>query len=177
MLSLNVNWQPLTAVCQQLSPHLQHWLGQTGSLTHELKKRSTQFAVNVLAEQTFTLNAQQQAQLNCSQSEALGREVLLYCDEKPMVYAQSWIPLTQEDSLNLTALGTKPLGEVIFQDAQLQRFALEVADFTNHAPMAHLCQSLALPNEPLWGRRSLFALSQQNIMVCEVFLAGAYPYQ
>ena len=61
------------------------------SLTAKLKSRAQLFSVKVLSEQVFNLSQEQQKLLNCTASSALNREVLLMCDEIPMVYAQSWL--------------------------------------------------------------------------------------
>ena len=96
------------------------------------------------------------------------REVMLWCDDMPCVYAQSWLPeSTLEQMQPLARLGAQPLGEYIFQHASLERGAIEVA---------LLEPGLLLPvvgrQQQLWARRSVFSVQQQPLLVQEIFLPG-----
>ncbi|HAU03890.1 MAG TPA: chorismate lyase, partial [Pseudoalteromonas shioyasakiensis] len=129
-VSLAASWQPASAF-PDLTQQQQSWLLEAGSLTAKLKSHCQAFSVEVLNEAPFDLTAEQQALLNTSLSQALNREVLLLCDGKPMVYAQSWLPA--DDTLKkqqLLSMGTRPLGDVIFQDPSLSRTEIEVAEFS-----------------------------------------------
>ncbi|WP_105199557.1 MULTISPECIES: chorismate--pyruvate lyase family protein [unclassified Pseudoalteromonas] len=175
-LSLQAQWQDVERV--SLSAQLLDWLVEPNSLTRRLKSFSEQFAVEVLSERLVDAAAYQGDIFTCDTQQVRVREVILFCDNRPMVYAQSWIPCYEhaEQGVDLTHLGATPLGEVIFQDPQLSRQQLQVADFSANADLLALTQSFNLPNQPLWGRRSRFNLTGQQIMVCEVFLPGAYAY-
>jgi chorismate--pyruvate lyase len=175
-VSLAANWQPASAF-PDLTQQQQGWLLEAGSLTAKLKSHCQAFSVEVLNEAPFDLTAEQQALLNTSLSQALNREVLLLCDGKPMVYAQSWLPA--DDTLKkqqLLNMGTRPLGDVIFQDPSLQRTEIELAEFSQQHAIQALTAHLGLPSNSLWGRRSVFALSNAHFLVAEVFLPEAYIY-
>ena len=90
-VSLSADWQ-CASLFSDLSSAEQEWLFEPHSLTAKLKSRSQCFSVKVLSEQEFELSAEQQQLLGCTQTTALNREVLLLCDNKPVVYAQSWLP-------------------------------------------------------------------------------------
>ena len=93
-LSLSANW--LSDIqTDDLTPTEQEWLFEPHSLTAKLKSKATSFSVKVLSEQAFNLSHEQQQLLGCKTSSALNREVLLLCDNNPMVYAQSWLPNNQ----------------------------------------------------------------------------------
>ena len=89
-LSLSADWQSTSQVCG-LSSAEQEWLFEPHSLTAKLKSQSQRFAVKVLSEQKVNLSQPQQALLSNAVNTVLNREVLLLCDDKPVVYAQSWL--------------------------------------------------------------------------------------
>ena len=86
---------------------------------------------------------------------------------------------TEDDTLKkqqLLSMGTRPLGDVIFQDPSLLRTEIEVAEFSEQHQLGSLINELGLEPQMLWGRRSVFSLSRAHFLVAEVFLPGAYIY-
>lgn len=173
-LSLSANWQ-CASVTNDLSFCEREWLFEPGSLTAKLKESAQHFSVKVLSETVFSLTLEQQQWLKCSAATALNREVLLLCDNIPMVYAQSWLP-TMDTQNPLHNMGERPLGDVIFQNPQLTRTDIEVARFNTQHSIQRLVTQLNLPKQTLLGRRSIFSLPDYQFLVCEVFLPGAYLY-
>lgn len=104
---------------------------------------------------------------------ALVREVHLFCDEQPCVFARTVIPRTtlQGKHRRLTRLGNRSLGAVLFADSTLQRSAPWVAVIgKRHAVfVAATARSVDKP-KTLWGRRSLFYLSGKPLLLSELFL-------
>jgi len=175
-LSLSADWQSTSQVCG-LSSAEQEWLFEPHSLTAKLKSQSQRFAVKVLSEQKVNLSQPQQALLSNEVNTVLNREVLLLCDDKPVVYAQSWLPISNNNTNNqLHNMGERPLGDVIFQDPALKRADIEIARFDDNHSLQSLVSELNLPNRSLLGRRSVFSLHNYKFLVCEVFLPGAYLY-
>lgn len=173
------HWQPPQNV--NLNAYLSDWLLDPSSLTARLKSHSLQFRVELLGQKIE----------NCSAAEAnndivcgepvLVREVLLYCDEIAQVFARSLLPLSSLTGAQqqLAHLGTKSLGQVLFNHPDLQRKKIEVAEFDQNSSVAKLTSTLALQqSQPtLWGRRSVFILDEKPLMVAEVFLPGAIAYK
>lgn len=175
-LSLSANWQ-CTSNVSGLSNTEQEWLFEPRSLTAKLKSRAQHFSVKVLSQKQVNLSQAQQVLLNHEVSTVLNREVLLLCDDKPIVYAQSWLPITNNNTDNqLHNMGERPLGDVIFQDPALTRTDIEIARFDHQHPLQLLVNELNLPVQTLLGRRSVFSLHRYQFLVCEVFLPGAYLY-
>nr|WP_247664812.1 chorismate lyase [Pseudoalteromonas sp. MMG010] len=173
-VSISAQWHDAHCATT-LSSREQEWLLEPHSLTAKLKAHACTFSVNVLNEQRFILTPQQQAMLKCESQYALNREVLLLCDEKPHVYAQSWLPDTANNN-ELHNMGERPLGDVIFQDPHLSRNNIEFAHFEKHHPMQKIVSQLNQPTRSLLGRRSVFSLQNYHFLVCEVFLPEAYLY-
>ncbi|MCQ8878212.1 chorismate lyase [Pseudoalteromonas shioyasakiensis] len=176
-LSLTASWQRGNTVTT-LSQQEQNWLLEPNSLTAKLKRHGRDFSVQVLSEKRFNLSPQQQQLLDCHLSEGINREVLLWCNGEPMVYAQSWLPVTQNmQQQKLLELGDKPLGDVIFQHPELKRTEIEIARFDCHHAVQQLIEQPAQSIKPLWARRSVFSLAHSRFLVCEVFLPKAFIYQ
>lgn len=173
-LTLDNNW--FDFVLDELNETETNWLFETSSLTARLKLNSEFFEVRVLSEVIQDLTLEQADILNVNIQSALFREVVLYCDNKPQVYAQSWIPLDTQKlpSHNLGALGTKPLGEQIFKDPSIKRDIIEIAKFDSSHPVANVAKMLELDELNNWGRRSVLSLASQKLLVCEIFLPGSF---
>ena len=177
-VTLPTVWQQQAA--EKLSDTLADWLYDPSSLTARLKKHCQQFRVEVIGQCIERCQPNEAKNNIIVGEQVLVREVLLYCDDSPQVFARSLLPLhslTGEEQ-QLAHLGTQPLGQVLFNNPKLERQSIEIAKFTQHSSVARLAQALQLSiNNDLWGRRSLFILNNKPIMVAEVFLPNAFAYQ
>jgi chorismate--pyruvate lyase len=164
LFQLDASWQSAGQLV--LPAQLEPWLISQGSLTALLKSRCQAFRLELVTEHWQALP--DFLQQRWQQVEGLKRDVILWCDDKACVYAQSWLPeSTLEQMQPLARLGAQPLGEYIFQHASLERGAIEVA---------LLEPGLLLPvvgrQQQLWARRSIFSVQQQPLLVQEIFLPG-----
>jgi chorismate lyase len=164
LFQLHALWQ--SAQQLPLPQRLEPWLLSQGSLTALLKKRCQEFRLELVTEHWQKLPEPLQQQWQ--QSQGLKRDVILWCDAKACIYAQSWLPeSTLEQMEPLARLGAQPLGEYIFQHDSLERGPIEVA---------LLQAGLVLPvlggQKQLWARRSIFSVQQQPLLVQEIFLPG-----
>ena len=82
--------------------------------------------------------------------------VELIGNQKPVVNARSLIPLT-EDTTDILKIGSRPLGEILFDDPEIKRGHLELGSFQNS-----------------WARRSTFTIGKTNLLVTEIFLESLY---
>jgi len=177
-VTLVTQWQH--NVNNKLSDHLTDWLYDPTSLTARLKKHSDNFRVEVIGQHVEPCQACEANATITTGEQVLVREVLLYCDQQPQVFARSLLPLTSltGEEQQLAHLGTQPLGQVLFNNPQLERQSIAIASFNMHSTVGLLCKDLALPTQDkLWGRRSLFVLNKKPIMVAEVFLPNSFAYQ
>lgn len=171
------HWQAASAWAHLLSPQQQQWLSDDSSLTAKLKAHCSQFSVHLLGQQQATLLADEARWLGDDDAVTV-REVILYCDSKPWVFARSVFPLQalQATQLNLAHLGNRPLGEHLFSQPDLQRSAIEISAFSPHSRVGQLHQQLGFTAHTLWGRRSRFSAAGQHILVAEVFIGAAPLY-
>lgn len=172
------NWQ--SPDLQTLSDHLRDWLLDPSSLTARLKAHCQDFRVEVLGQEIITCGAAEANDDIIAGEQVLVREVLLYCDDVPHVFARSLLPLSSltGEQQKLAHLGTQSLGQVLFNHPDLLRKKIEVTAFNAQSSVANLVNYLAMPThqQPLWGRRSVFVLDAKPLMVAEVFLPGAMAY-
>jgi len=150
---------------------LRSWLLDSGSLTAKLLK---------LSHGDFKVQVLRQAHTRASRSEALTlgigfnelcliREVILRGHNQPWVFARSVLPLSSlTGSLrHLRKQGTRPLGAFLFSQPHLKRSPIALALISGHH--AYLPEALMGVN-PVWGRRSIFSINNQPLLVSEVFL-------
>lgn len=163
-----------------LSEQLQSWLLDPNSLTTRLTSHCHQFRVELLGQKIEPCQAHEAVAAIPEHEKVLVREVLLYCDDKPQVFARSLLPLSSLTGSEqaLADLGTQSLGQVLFNNPSLERKTIEVAEFDLTSSVGKLAQDLQLNiTHSLWGRRSIFMLENKPLMVSEVFLPGAFAYQ
>ena len=151
------------------------WLFDEGSLTRRILFHcKNEFRVEVLSQKWERPMLNEAFRLGVhSEHHALIREVLLYCGDKPWVFARSVLPrktLTGRRRF-LGKLGNRPLGEILFSDPNIQRDDLEVAEIKKGQRMYN-CATKSLVDVPdsVWGRRSIFYLHKKPLLVNEIFL-------
>ncbi len=152
------------------------WLNDRGSLTRRLQERSEgNFSVTVLRQAWGKPRRDEAMALGQSTSQyALIREVILYGHDQPWVFARSVVPLNAlHGKLRfLHTLGNRPLGELLFQNPDIQRGSIQFAQW----PPALLPVNLRNTHPPsvhgsaLWARYSIFHHQNSKLLVSEVFL-------
>jgi len=159
---------------------LLNWLLDPSSLTARLKNHCHDFRVEVLGQKISACDELEANDDIILGEQVLVREVLLFCDNKPQVFARSLLPLkslTGEEK-KLAELGEQPLGQVLFNDPNLVRKGMEVTCFKQPSSLSNLVNQLGLSDATsLWGRRSVFILRNKPIMVAEVFLPDSFAYK
>lgn len=155
-----------------LTPQLKSWLFDSASLTSRLIKYSNNnFSVKMISVKRATPTADEIFALGLkARSHALIREVLLCCANEPVVYARTIIPASSLRGAlrGLVLLGNKPLGAVLFADKLMHRKHIEVAQLQPK----NKCYAWSgyEGDENIWGRRSVFVLKKQSLLVSEFFL-------
>ncbi|MDF1644842.1 MAG: chorismate lyase [Pseudomonadales bacterium] len=159
---------------------LHSWITDNGSLTQKLVAASDgEFEVRVLQEKWQVVrDAEERKLLGLdSDDEALVREVALCCFGSPWVYARSVLPATTlvGPEKQLQFLDNKPLGALLFTHPDMRRGSIHLsrlsAEIVNQRLGAAFCEGLT---EPVWGRASLFFLSDKPLLVSEYFLPVVY---
>jgi chorismate--pyruvate lyase len=177
-ISINTTWQPPAGV--SLNENLLSWLLDPSSLTTRLSQCCEHFRVEVLGQEIQACSVEESTTDIAAEEQVLVREVLLYCDDIPQVFARSLLPLkslTGEEQ-KLAHLGNQSLGQVLFSNKDLYRKCIEISAFSQNSAVYKLANQLELPAQTeLWGRRSTFMLHDKPLMVAEIFLPNAFAYQ
>lgn len=153
---------------------LRRWLSDNGSLTQRLKTRCAVFRVLPLSGGLARPNVDEYAMLDMAPGTlAYVREVLLLCNEVPVVFAHSVLPhpSLRGDWNGISRLGSRPLGEALFSDHRIQRQPLAFRNLRHDHPLFRtLARQHTLNVSSLWARRSAFCLNSHPLLVTEVFL-------
>ncbi len=153
----------------------QDWLFDPGSLTTRLVAHCHgRFHVDLVSQQWQRPMFNEAIRLGCRVDQmALVRQVYLYCDDTPLVFARTVIPHTslQGPKRFLAFLDQRPLGSVLFADPGLRREEVEVARIEpRHRLFATATAAVSPVPAHIWGRRSVFYTGGKPLLVNEVFL-------
>lgn len=156
---------------------LADWLLHTGSLTERLQALTHNFEVRVLGQATIDADESEQAALlDYDKHDWQIREVILYGNGKPWVFARSVLP---EHLCKTTwaTLGNQPLGQRIFNDHNFVRSEFVITQLSNN-PIAGIGEDALTEHETqiLWGRRSAFQIKDWHLLVAEIFLPDCPSY-
>lgn len=152
------------------------WVYEPGSLTKRLRDYyGKRFAVSILFHQWKPAFLSESRLLHApEQHYHLIREVLLHAEDKPLILARTILPTKtiKIAKRNLSHLGTRPLGEVIFAYPDLERLQLEICSAAPNDWSQGLREQIAI-EQAVWGRRTIYAIQKQPLLVSEFFLPGA----
>ncbi len=150
----NLLWHEL-GVVNNIDENILSWLDDDKSLTAKLKQKFKSFAVEILTQEIQKPHKNELEVVDFS-GDCVIREVQLLGDNQIVVFARSVIPITS-DTEDLLKIGSKPLGEVLFNDKSIKRGDLQVTN-----------------SESTWGRRSAFTIGTTKLLVSEFFLENLY---
>jgi len=151
------------------------WLFDAGSLTARIIAACDgQFRVEVISQawQRPMLNEEQCLMIRANRY-ALVRQVYLYCNDIPWVFARTVIPHStlRGKEKHLAHLQSKPLGAVLFADPTMRRSEVEVAEIKHGQRLYHTATARLIDGPAsIWGRRSVFYLHDKPLLVSEIFL-------
>ena len=148
----------------QLKTHLKkqnilEWLNEEGSITTKISSDS-KFKLEILSDDLGIAEDEEYLALDIASEEVRIREVVLYGDLVPLVYARSIIPsLTSSKGYpGLGTIGSKPLGDLLFQSELFIKTRREFAQFETSF------------EDVIWGRRTHYRVRGYPLCVMEVFL-------
>jgi chorismate--pyruvate lyase len=149
------------------------WVYEPGSLTKRLRDYyGNGIKVDLLFHRWRTPYLSEFRQLGLPLYRyALTREVMLHIQGKPLLLARTIIP---EETIkvahrNLSHLGTRPLGEVIFSYPDLERIAMDLT-LIKSVTWTQKARQKAEIQQSLWGRRTVYAIHHRPMLVSEFFL-------
>ena len=167
-------WQP-HVLALNAPPAYVLWLTAGGSLTARLKAHSHAFRVQCLHQRTARCLSDEAAAIGMRHAGRVWeREVLLRCDNTPVVFGHTVVPMsaTAADWPLFSSLGERSLGSTLFYDPLVQRGALEFARLRPGHPLAQRARAAlgVADSAILYARRCLYRRRQGTLLVTEVFL-------
>lgn len=135
------------------------WLNEEGSITKRISSK-TNFKLEVLQDDIGNAQEEEYKALNIIPEEVRIREVMLYGNAVPLVFARSIIPrlVSTKGYPGLGSIGSKPLGDLIFESDLFIKTYREFAEFQNDG------------KEINWGRRTQYQVKGFPLSIMEVFL-------
>lgn len=153
---------------------LARWLCDRGSLTRRIQQRCSQFEVRGVRSGLARIALDEAVLLGVAPSHlAWSREVFLYADGRPVVFAHSACARRhlQGAWVDIGTLGDRPLGALLFAHPLVERRPLHYRLLHSTHPLyRRAAVAMDDPPDRLWARRSLFCLHDAPLLVTEVFL-------
>ena len=169
----HANWS--THLPANVNPLLRAWLTEADSLTARLIAHSTHFRVRRIRQSDGMVGRDEQRILQIPRRVLVHqRDVVLECDGRPVIFAQSCVPFsaTASDWPIFSRLGERSLGSILFGDPLVQRGPLQFARVPSRHPLFIQLQS-ALGSQSdvtLFARRCLYRRRHGVLLVSEIFL-------
>jgi chorismate--pyruvate lyase len=155
---------------RQPSDLIRSWLNEPGLLTARMRAQcDNDFRLEVLRDNTPGTNQSGTNESGSDQSE-LHRQVILWCDKQPCIFAETSIPAnTATTHPWLRELGDEPLGERLQSQPDVSRslFVYALVDISQLPAQLADCGETEL-----WARRSDFYIGEDLLTVTEIFLPG-----
>jgi chorismate--pyruvate lyase len=170
-MSENRRWrEPLSALHSSLA--LRDWLREPASLTARLQRHG-RFRLQVLRQRLHHANADEAGVLGLQpRSRCQVREVLLHCNDVPVIFAHTVLPIRPRGVLSrwLAGLGGRSLGSLLFAHPGFVRGRLAYARIDQRHPLyARASVALGVTPPLFFARRCAHDFGSQRVLVTEVF--------
>ena len=154
---------------------LRPWLFDRGSLTARLQTKGN-FALLVIKQNLSKPTMDEAIALGMNEKVLVRtREVVLFCDESPVVFAHTLLPRYPRGPMTrwLKRIGNDSLGTMFFSHAGFSRGEIQCKRLDRRHTLFHTAihalQLTGVPQSNLWARRSRFVFGQQSTVVTEIF--------
>ena len=152
------SWMSETKSLEVQNNEILSWLNEPGSITSRIKTFSD-FKLKLLRDGPGEVDAAEDDLIISNYEENNIREVLLYSDEVPLIYAKSIIPL-ETIRLGLDILGNlkeNPLGDILFSNPEIKKEYMLFSKFESNKQI-------------FFGRKGIYTVKGLPFSVCEIFL-------
>ena len=152
------SWMSETKSFEVKNKEILSWLNESGSITSRIKSFSN-FRLKLLRDGPGEVDTFEDDLVISNYDENNIREVVLYSDEEPLIYAKSIIPL-ETIRLGLGILGNlkeNPLGDVLFSNSEIRKEYMLFSKFESNKKI-------------FYGRKGIYTVKGFPFSVCEIFL-------
>jgi len=152
---------------------LGNWLREPASLTARLRRRG-EFRVQLLRQTLGHAHRDECAVLGISRrTPCWVREVALFCDGRPAVFAHTLLPASPRGVLGrwFARLGTRSLGSLLFAYPRFDRGELAFSRIDSRHPLHAAARAVlgGTSSSVFAARRCVHRLGRQRVLVTEVF--------
>lgn len=143
---------------EPIDTNIRSWLLELGPITERIKANGS-FKLDLIKDELGVVNELDSDFLGKNIGEIKIREVLLLSDNNPCVFARSLIPINtiKKGLSKLGELGTKPLGDILFEKEIFVKVETIFAKFSQSENL-------------YWGRKSKYLAKGYPLSVMEIFL-------
>ena len=153
------SWNTYEAIEHELTnTEIKSWLLEQGPITKRIKSIA-EFRLELIQDELSDATDDEILFLKIDSEEIRIREVILYGNENPMVFARTIIPNTtiEKGLKELGKIGNKPLGDILFEKDIFFKEDIVFATFKDEESL-------------FWGRKIKYTVKDQPFSVMEVFL-------
>ena len=153
------SWKNFESIESKISKNeIRSWLLENGPITKKIKKNGS-FKLHLIQDELSPIEQEDKDFIDCTSNEIKLREVILFCNDEPIVFAQTIIPVeTISKGLEqLGNLGNKPLGDILFEKDIFTKDKVVYALFENASSL-------------YWGRKAKYFVKGYKFSVLEIFL-------
>ncbi len=130
------SWKNFESIESKISKNeIRSWLLENGPITKRIKKNGS-FKLHLIQDELSFIEQEDKDFIDCTSNEIKLREVILFCNDEPIVFAQTIIPVEtiSKGLKQLGNLGNKPL--VIFSLRKI--FLLKIRFFMPSLKKTHV---------------------------------------
>ena len=156
------SWKNFESIESEISNNeICSWLVENGPITKRIKKNGA-FKLHLIQDELSSIEQEDKDFIDCTSNKIKLREVILFCNDAPIVFAQTIIPFeTISNGLEqLGNLGNKPLGDILFEKDIFTKDKVVYALFENASGL-------------YWGRKAKYLVKGYKFSVMEIFLINA----
>ena len=153
------SWNTYEAIEHELTnTEIKSWLLEQGPITKRIKSIA-EFRLELIQDELSDATDDEILFLKIDSEEIRIREVILYGNEIPIVFARTIIPNTtiEKGLKELGKIGNKPLGDILFEKDIFSKEDIVFESFKDKESL-------------FWGRKIKYTVKDQPFSVMEVFL-------
>tara|TARA_B100001142_G_scaffold33024_1_gene29328 strand:- start:1380 stop:1868 length:489 start_codon:yes stop_codon:yes gene_type:complete len=153
------SWNSYEAIEHELkNAEIESWLLEQGPITKRIKSMK-KFRLELIQDELSEVKEDEILFLTTDDESIRVREVILYGNNTPMVFARTIIPNTtiNKGLKELGEIGNKPLGDILFEKNIFSKEDIVFATFKDGKSI-------------FWGRKIKYSVKNQPFSVMEVFL-------
>tara|TARA_B100001057_G_scaffold243302_2_gene243653 strand:- start:109 stop:600 length:492 start_codon:yes stop_codon:yes gene_type:complete len=137
---------------------IRSWLIENGPITKRISAKEN-FTLNLIRDEIDEVDEIDKKYLGNIIGDIKIREVILLGNKVPKVYAKSLIPVQtiEKGFSKLGSLGSKPLGDILFEKDIFNKIDVVYSTFTNEL-------------DTFWGRKTKYTVKNLPFSVMEIFL-------